>query len=357
MGSPGEGDNTEPRPWASDERLQDIFSLGTMNKVIKLVQEIATLAEHMPERDKMSKEESIPKMWAAVKDLKPESIKRLQTAQEDMQDVLQGHNQKRQVDADVLALLREWELEDELERLAENGVCKMKDLESMNDMDRKEFGCRLGLRELLQHVAVQKKKKRPSDGSNEHKVHTPGYFASIGKNHKTSWMVKVLDNEPTGNANNAGLADLLLMEYKKQVKWKSTTKVHTDAVPPCEESIKKEIDKLVRTQLLTSKFALKLENFLPETRYEVQYPGHNYEFEPIFHEDFVVNSERIWKTVKQKVKKQEDELVVFVQWGGKFAKFSYVHDETLIALLAERLSITTRNMGERVSRWYEALLG
>jgi hypothetical protein len=46
-----------------------------------------------------------------------------------------------------------------------------------------------------------------------------------------------------------------------------------------------------------------------------------------------------------------------VQWGRKFAKFSYVHDETLIALLAERLSITTRKMGERVSGWFEALLG
>jgi hypothetical protein len=75
------------------------------------------------------------------------------------------------VDADVLALLTEWELEDESERLAENGVCKMKDLESMNEMDRKEFGCRLGLRELLQHVAKQKENKRDSDGRKEHKVH------------------------------------------------------------------------------------------------------------------------------------------------------------------------------------------
>ena len=71
----------------------------------------------------------------------------------------------------MLTLLREWELEDESERLAENGVCKMKDLESMKEKDRKEFGCRLGLRELLQHVAKQKKQKRASDGSKEHKVH------------------------------------------------------------------------------------------------------------------------------------------------------------------------------------------
>ncbi len=76
-----------------------------------------------------------------------------------------GPKRKRQVDADVLVLLREWELEDESERLAENGVCKMKDLESMKEKDRKEFGCRLGLRELLQHVAKQKKKKRLQTGA------------------------------------------------------------------------------------------------------------------------------------------------------------------------------------------------
>ena len=90
-----------------------------------------------------------------------------------------GHTRKRQVDVDVLALLREWELEDESERLAENGVCKMKDLESMNEMDMKEFGCRLGLlRKLLQHVAKQKENKRASDGSKEHKVH---YLIKLGQ--------------------------------------------------------------------------------------------------------------------------------------------------------------------------------
>jgi hypothetical protein len=82
------------------------------------------------------------------------------------------------MDADVLAVLREWELEDESERLAENGVCKMKDLESMNEMDMKEFGCRLGLRKLLQHVAKQPENKRASDGSKEHKVH---YLIKLGQ--------------------------------------------------------------------------------------------------------------------------------------------------------------------------------
>jgi hypothetical protein len=82
-----------------------------------------------------------------------------------------GGHRKRQMDADVLALLREWELEDESERLAENGVWTMKALGIMTERDMKEFRCNLELRELLQHVAEQKKKKRTSDGSNEHKVH------------------------------------------------------------------------------------------------------------------------------------------------------------------------------------------
>ena len=80
-----------------------------------------------------------------------------------------GDTRKRQVDADVLALLREWELEDESERLAENGVCKMDDLEYMKEGDVHKFGLRLKFRGLLQHQAKQK--KRASDGSKEHQVH------------------------------------------------------------------------------------------------------------------------------------------------------------------------------------------
>ena len=89
-----------------------------------------------------------------------------------------GGKRKRQVDADVLALLQEWELEDESEHLAKNGVCKMKDLESMPEKDRKEFGCRLSLRGLLHHVAKQK--KRAPDGSKEHKVHYQDKTRAIG---------------------------------------------------------------------------------------------------------------------------------------------------------------------------------
>ncbi len=74
-----------------------------------------------------------------------------------------GHKRKRQVDAHVLALLREWKLEDESERLAENGVCKVEDLEFMKVEDVQKFGFRLKFRGLLQHVTMQKKKRLVSE--------------------------------------------------------------------------------------------------------------------------------------------------------------------------------------------------
>ena len=74
---------------------------------------------------------------------------------------------------------REWELQDESECLAENGVCTMKALEIMTEQDRKEFRCSLELRELLQHLA-EEKKKRASDGSKVHKVHYLDETRAIG---------------------------------------------------------------------------------------------------------------------------------------------------------------------------------
>jgi hypothetical protein len=62
-----------------------------------------------------------------------------------------------------MALLRKWGFEDETERLAENGVCKVEDLEFMKEEDVQKFGLRLKFRGLLQHVAKQKEKKA-SDG-------------------------------------------------------------------------------------------------------------------------------------------------------------------------------------------------
>jgi hypothetical protein len=83
---------------------------------------------------------------------------------------------KRQVDEDVLALLREWELADEAERLAENGVCEMEDLEFMKEEDVQKFGLRLKFVGLLQHVTKQKEKKA-SGGSTEQNAEPTGSSA------------------------------------------------------------------------------------------------------------------------------------------------------------------------------------
>ena len=83
MGSQFAPEENKLRPWANDERLQDPFQLGAMNLVIKLVQEFATLAEKLPE-GRMLKTQSIPAAWEAVKDLKQESIKKLQVVLKNM---------------------------------------------------------------------------------------------------------------------------------------------------------------------------------------------------------------------------------------------------------------------------------
>jgi hypothetical protein len=80
------GEDT-PRPWADDDRLNDLFFLGNFNKVIRLIEEFATLAERLPQGN-MPKTASIPKMWEAVKDLKPESLEKLHKAIQDMQEAL-----------------------------------------------------------------------------------------------------------------------------------------------------------------------------------------------------------------------------------------------------------------------------
>jgi hypothetical protein len=73
------------RRWANDERLQDPFQLGAMNIAIKLVQEFAMLVEKLPE-GRMPKTQSIPATWETVKNLKPESIQKLQEGLKNMQD-------------------------------------------------------------------------------------------------------------------------------------------------------------------------------------------------------------------------------------------------------------------------------
>jgi hypothetical protein len=73
------------RPWVNDERLQDPFQLGVMNITIKLVQEFAMFGEKLPE-GRMSKTQSIPVTWEESKNLKPESIQKLEAALKNMQD-------------------------------------------------------------------------------------------------------------------------------------------------------------------------------------------------------------------------------------------------------------------------------
>jgi hypothetical protein len=85
MGSQFAPEENKLRPWANDERLQDPFQLGAMNIAIKLVQEFAMLVEKLPE-GKMPKTQSIPGTWETVKNLKPESIQKLQAALKKMQD-------------------------------------------------------------------------------------------------------------------------------------------------------------------------------------------------------------------------------------------------------------------------------
>jgi hypothetical protein len=85
MGSQFAPEENKLRPWANDERLQDPFQLGAMNIAIQLVQEFAMLAEKLPE-GRMPKTQSIPATWEAIKNLKPESIQKLQAALKNMQD-------------------------------------------------------------------------------------------------------------------------------------------------------------------------------------------------------------------------------------------------------------------------------
>jgi len=68
-------------------------------------------------------------------------------------------DKENEVDADVMSLLREYSLEDLAGLLATKGVQKMQDLQCMTDADRENFGCRLGFRVLLNHLAQQKKKQ------------------------------------------------------------------------------------------------------------------------------------------------------------------------------------------------------
>jgi hypothetical protein len=66
---------------------------------------------------------------------------------------------KRQVDADVLSLLRQHGFEDQAERLAEKGVQSMLDFECLKEEEVKELGLRFGLRRLLQQRCQEEQRQ------------------------------------------------------------------------------------------------------------------------------------------------------------------------------------------------------
>jgi hypothetical protein len=93
MSAASEDDNDPLKPWKSDKRLLDPFLLGDFSKVISAIQEFAALAERLPEGQNMSRADSIPKMWDMVKDLKPESINKLQASLQRLQESFKKDNE------------------------------------------------------------------------------------------------------------------------------------------------------------------------------------------------------------------------------------------------------------------------
>ena len=80
---------------------------GTFAHLIRIIEKFVALAEQLSEGQKMSRLESIPKMWDKVKDLKPESIKQLQASLQHMQERFKDTNNdlapagsKRNIDED-----------------------------------------------------------------------------------------------------------------------------------------------------------------------------------------------------------------------------------------------------------------
>ena len=75
------------KPWADDERLNDPLILGSFHIITNLIQRYATLAEKLPDGG-MTKTTSIPAMWKIFKDLKPESLKKLQHAIQNLEQAV-----------------------------------------------------------------------------------------------------------------------------------------------------------------------------------------------------------------------------------------------------------------------------
>ena len=75
------------KPWADDERLNDPLILGSFHIITNLIQRYATLAEKLPDGG-MPKTTSIPAMLKIFKDLKPESLKKLQHAIQNLEQAV-----------------------------------------------------------------------------------------------------------------------------------------------------------------------------------------------------------------------------------------------------------------------------
>ena len=90
-------DNDLLRPWESDERLKDLKVLTKMELVITTTEEITNLVECLSEGHKMSKTESIPKLWESVKDLNTESFKELQVTLKTMTETVKINKDRSNV--------------------------------------------------------------------------------------------------------------------------------------------------------------------------------------------------------------------------------------------------------------------
>lgn len=162
-------------------------------------------------------------------------------------------------------------------------------------------------------------------------------IASIGTNQKTQWKFKLLDVDPKLDPNNDDLAKLILKEYKKQVKWKVTRKAKSVIVNKLDKEFSDKIESVMLGKLgRWEELPLQLENFEPETVYEVEDNSNNYDISPVLptsdKEIVNVNSEAIHKMAKAKLEENK-ELVAYIPWGKKFAQFNYITEESAIKLL------------------------
>jgi hypothetical protein len=182
-------------------------------------------------------------------------------------------------------------------------------------------------------------------------------IASIGTNQKTQWKVKLLDAAPS-NPGNDDLAEFILKEYKKQVKWKVIEKARSEIANALDEELSKKIKNKMKG-FGWEELPLQQENFEPETVHTIQDDDHNYDISPVLPEsdnEFVnVNSEAIYKMAKAKLEENK-ELVAYTQWGKKFAQFTYITEKSAKELLGVLFS-RAANVGNVAYAFMRSLAG